>query len=165
MELKQVSFVERSSQSRKVAKVLVSFSERLSLSQMSNNTLKYYHGVETTVPYIEVTPISEGPLSEVSYGVLIVLQFSRTVEEVWEAGVPGPGQRWEDHSTPHVERQQNGTARSHPICQYVYNMPVCPRCLTVCCVVHDTHSLEFTSQLLHVCIQCTGHCACDTECV
>ena len=39
--------------------------------------------------------------------------FPRSVEEVGEAGVPGSGQRWQDHSPTHAQGQQNGPARPH----------------------------------------------------
>ena len=54
--------------------------ERSSLSRRSNNTLKYRHGVETSVLCREVAPISEGLLSE----VLLYIEIDTTIVQTFK---------------------------------------------------------------------------------
>lgn len=58
--------------------------------------------------------------------------FPRSVEEVWQAGVPGSGQCREDHPTAHAEGRQNGTAYSNTACKYVQPNTVSQGCLVEC---------------------------------
>ena len=51
----------------------LSFIERSSLCRRSNNTLKYWHGVETSVPCREVVPILEDPFHHIIKEVFCVI--------------------------------------------------------------------------------------------
>ena len=42
------------------------------------------------------------------------------MEEVGQAGVPGSGQRGEDHALEHAEGRQNGTTCPHTTSEYVH---------------------------------------------
>ena len=57
---------------------------------------------------------SHSSMDIVLYMYIHVLMCAcRVVEKDRKTGILGSGQCWEDHSTPHVERQQNGPTRAY----------------------------------------------------